>query len=74
MQPKGPVKVEFLFKNVCSALRTMPNDNKTPGSDGLPTEFYNFFFNDIITINLIDSFDFSFRNGKLSADQRRGII
>ena len=24
--------------------------------------------------NLIDSFDFSFHNGKLSADQRRGII
>ena len=60
------------IKECSSALRTMPN-NKTPGSDGLPTEFYKFFFNDIIK-NLIDSFDFSFRNGRLSADQRRGII
>ena len=60
------------IKECSNALRTMPN-NKTPGSDGLPIEFYKFFFNDIIT-NLIESFDFSFRNGKLSADQRRGII
>ena len=50
----------------------MPN-NKTPGSDGLPTDFYKFFFKDI-SKNLLDSFNFSFRNGKLSADQRRGII
>jgi hypothetical protein len=60
------------IKECSNVLQTMPN-NKTPGSDGLPIEFYKFFFKDII-INLIESFDFSFRNGKLSADQRRGII
>ena len=32
----------------------MPN-NKTPGTDGLPTEFYKFFFKDI-SKNLLDSF------------------
>ena len=59
--------------NECSnALRDMPN-NKTPGTAGLPTEFYKFFFKDICK-NLLDSFNFSFRNGKLSADQRRGVI
>ena len=59
--------------NECSnALRDMPN-NKTPGTDGLPTEFYKFFFKDI-SKNLLESFNFSFRNGKLSADQRRGVI
>ena len=57
--------------NECSnVLRDMPN-NKTPGTDGLPTEFYKFFFKDI-SKNLLDSFNFSFRNGKLSADQRKG--
>ena len=59
--------------NECSsAIRNMSN-NKTPGTDGFPIEFYKFFFKDI-SKNLLDSFNFSFQNGKLSADQRRGII
>ena len=52
-----------------NALRDMPN-NKAPGTDGLPTEF---FFKDI-SKNLLDSFNFSLRNGKLSTDQRRVTI
>ena len=43
-----------------NALRDMPN-NKAPGTDGLPTEF---FFKDI-SKNLLDSFNFSFSNGCL---------
>jgi hypothetical protein len=49
------------------------SNNKTPGTDGFPVEFYKFFFNDI-SKNIVDSFNYSFRNGKLSPDQRRGII
>ena len=55
-----------------SVLKSMPN-NKTPGTDGLPTEWYKFFFNDIAEI-VVDSFNYAFVHGKLSPDQRRGII
>ena len=54
------------------ALKSMAN-NKTPGTDGFPTEFYKFFFNDIGHI-LVNCFNYSFNNGSLSSDQRRGVI
>ena len=50
----------------------MPN-NKTPGTDGFPTEFYTFFFQDFGQY-LLSSFQHSFQNGRLSLDQRCGII
>jgi ssDNA-binding Zn-finger/Zn-ribbon topoisomerase 1 len=63
----------LITRNEClNALKTMPN-NKTPGCDGFPTEWYKFFFTDIEQ-TVIDSFNYAFNNGKLSADQRRGII
>ena len=75
-------KLDIVIQNKCEglitisecsdALKNMPN-NKTPGTDGFPTEFYKFFYKDIRK-NLLDSFNFSFNNGKLSTDQRRGII
>ena len=57
----------------CSNVLKSMSNNKTPGIDGLPTEFYKFFFKDIIN-NVLDCFNYSFRVGKLSSDQRRGII
>ena len=54
------------------ALKSMAN-NKTPGTDGFPTEFYKFFFNDIGHM-LVNCFNYSFNNGSLSSDQRRGVI
>ena len=53
-------------------LKTMKN-NKTPGTDGFPSEFYKFFFKDIGQF-LLKSFNFSFQSGKMSMDQRRAII
>ena len=47
--------------------------NKSPGSDGLNTEFYKFFWQDIQDL-VFDSFAYAFQNGKLSIDQRRGIL
>ena len=44
------------------ALKTMEN-NKSPGNDGIPEEFYKILWNDI-----------SHRLGKLPMSQRRGII
>ena len=54
------------------ALKQLAN-NKSPGSDGFPTEFYKFFWPDVRKY-LFDSYSYSFQNGKLSMDQRRGIL
>ena len=46
---------------------------KSPGTDGLPTEFYKVFWKDISPI-LISSLNRSYQKGKLAITQRRGII
>ena len=46
---------------------------KTPGSDGLPVEFYKVFWKDI-SKPLIRALNFSYDMGCLSIIQRRGII
>ena len=57
---------------IAMALRELPND-KTPGNDGFTANFYKFFWSNI-KILLHDSFAYTFKNGSLSDDQRRGII
>lgn len=47
--------------------------DKSPGMDGLPCEFYKVFRNDLAEM-LINSLNFSYKIGKLSISQRRGII
>ena len=54
------------------SLKAMDN-NKSPGSDGFPCEFYKFFWNDIGE-NVVDSFNYAYNQGQLSIDQRRGLI
>ena len=49
------------------------DSNKTPGTDGLPAEFYRFFWSDI-GHDLLASHNFAFHHGMLSISQRRGII
>lgn len=49
------------------------NNKKSPGTDGLTTEFYKFFWNDIKEY-LLNSFNYSLETGELSIEQRRGII
>ena len=46
---------------------------KSPGSDGLPAEFYRSFF-DKNGPSLCEVFNFAFRDGQLSFLQREGII
>ena len=46
---------------------------KTPGSDGLPCEFYKVFWNDLAE-TLLNALNYSFETGKLSISQRRGIV
>ena len=47
--------------------------DKSPGTDGLPCEFYKVFWNDVAEI-LINSFNYSYETGKISISQRKGII
>lgn len=52
------------------ALKTMEN-NKTPGTDGLISEFYHYrdFWN-LLGSLMVSSFTYAFRNGTLSISQR----
>lgn len=60
----------FLTKGECfQSLKTMGN-NKTPGNDGLTKEFYLAFWG-MLGDDMVDSFNFSFQNGKLSMSQRQ---
>ena len=54
------------------SLKTMES-GKSPGTDGLPAEFYKIFWNDVSTF-LIDALNMSFSKGYLSISQRRGLI
>ena len=54
------------------AIRQMKT-SKTPGSDGLPTEFYKQFWVHIKDI-LLKSLNEAYEKGELSYSQRRGII
>ena len=54
------------------ALKNMKN-NKSPGSDGLPVEFYKTFWNDIKSI-LIGALNYAYEVGELSPTQKRGIL
>ena len=54
------------------ALNDFQNE-KSPGTDGLPAEFYKFFWKEL-HLDMIKSFNFAFDTGNLSISQRRGII
>ena len=57
----------------CVAALNLMKLNKSPGSDGLPVEFYKSFWTDI-KIPLLDSLQEAYTSGELSTTQKRGII
>lgn len=63
-----PFSEEELFE----ALKSM-KDGSAPGSDGLPVEFYKFFWNSIKGFYL-ESLEYSLKNDYLSPSQRLGVI
>ena len=72
VEMKQTMDKDFTEQDVLESINSM-NNNKTPGTDGLPVEFYKFFWPDI-KIYLIRSFEKSFITGDLSINQKRGII
>ena len=54
------------------SLKTMAS-NKSPGTDGLPAEFYKVFW-DYVKPFLLNALNCSYTNGHLSITQRRGLI
>ena len=49
------------------------DSEKTPGTDGLPAEFYKTFWDELAS-SLISAFNYAYDQGTLSVSQRRGII
>ena len=74
MNPEEKEKCEgMLTKAEClKALKGM-KPGKTPGSDGLPIEFYKVFWNEISDC-LLNAINYAYIEGKFSISQRRGII
>ena len=54
------------------SLKTMA-PNKSPGTDGLPAEFYKIFWDDVKPF-LINSLNHGYAKGHLSISQQRGMI
>ena len=54
------------------ALKSMEN-NKSPGIDGLTTNFYKHFWN-LFGAELTTTYNYAFNTGTLSVTQRRGVI
>ena len=53
---------------ILKSLKYLHN-GKTPGTDGLPTDFYKFFWIDIKSL-LVQSIDFAMSHGELSIEQK----
>ena len=54
------------------SLKSMAS-NKSPGSDGLPAEFYKVFWNDVHHF-LLNALNCAYEKGLLAVTQRRGLI
>ena len=63
----------FLFEKECAQAVKSMDSNKTPGTDGLPAEFYKIFWKDISTL-VVSALNYAFESGCLSITQRRGVI
>ena len=68
MSCEGP-----LTETECLSSLKQMTDSKTPGTDGLPAEFYKLFWSDISDA-LISALNFVYDTGKLPITQRRGLI
>jgi hypothetical protein len=71
-EDRNQCETEVSESEILASLKVMKN-GKSPGSDGLTTEFYKFFWRDI-KVPLVESIRYSLIKGELSIEQKRGII
>ena len=71
-ESEDKLKAELEPDELSKAVKLM-QPNKSPGEDGLPIEFYRFFWNDIKSY-LFASHKYSLESGSLSITQKRGVI
>jgi exonuclease III len=69
---KSLTKGIVTYDECLKALKSLAN-GKTPGQDGITTDFYKFFWIDISDI-VLDSINYAFTKNEMSLDQRSGII
>jgi hypothetical protein len=63
----------YLKENeILEALKTCKN-NKSPGTDGLPAEFYKYFWNDLKHY-LLEALNYGYDRNEFSVTQRDGLI
>ena len=71
-QTKSCLDDPLTEKELAETLISMKN-GKSPGLDGFPAEFYKMFWRDIKTL-LLNSFNASYKLGKLSVTQRQAVL
>ena len=71
-QDRNPCEGHITENELQTALKTMEN-NKSPGLDGLSTNFYKHFW-PILGHELTHVYNYAFDHGQLPLTQRRGII
>ena len=62
----------IIIDEIPEAVRSLAND-KNPGSDGNPCEFYKTFWSQIV-IHFHQSFQTSFLCGELGSSQKQGVV
>ena len=63
----------LLSLDECTEVISNMKRNKSPGSDGLPSEFYKTFWNEIGKL-VVDSLNESIEKGQLSTSQKHAIM
>ena len=63
---------EITEAELLTIVKSLPN-NKTPGEDGLPSEFYKVSWQDIKNY-LLESYKYSYQMGNLTITQKRVIV
>jgi len=71
-EEKNVCELQINVSECAKELKLLKN-GKTPGIDGLPTEFYKFFWSSIKNL-VTDSINYSFQHGEMSYSQRLGVI
>ena len=66
------IEGQITYEEMAKTVKAMPN-NKTPGSDGFPVEFFKFFWKDLSKI-LLKGINESYDDEEFSFVQREGII